>query len=744
MRKNMKYLWIVVFVTVFIVMVPTISSDFFTNNNKNENQSIYEQYQKITFSEEDLILQTYKDYDILSFTDCGYLNDIGKPLLPTKQIRIALPQGMLATDIQLMNFKEYALPGTYYLLPAQPVLPTLHATKQNEFVQPEWQTYSSSEYYPSQFLELTRQTDLAGQSIAVVTFYPLHYIPFEQCVMLTTEIEFVIKGTNGYGYGDYLPAALSQHEQEQYKTTIMGMVENPEDVVLQVQHDIPEFRSIDPADYRYVIITKNDWVDEFQPLADWKTKKGMPATIVTLDDIQQWYGDDTEVEIRQFIYEAYLLWGTQYVLLGGDSYYIPYYIKTINVGNPDGWDIPTDTPYSDIDNDYTCEVHVGRASVYHTGDTAGGIANFINKLLTYEQNPPLTDYGERIALFGFDADYYTDGEDTKIDINNAYIPNYWEVTTVYDSDAGNHEYYARLAINEGQNFINHIDHCNWNYMGTGDFNHGWGFDVNEVDAFYNGDKQSIFYTIGCWPNAFDYGNCIGEHFVRDTNGGGVAFIGNSRYGFYYQGQDDGASLRYDRYFFRSLFTKGKYRLGECFSDHKNDAYDSQTPDNLNRYIFTTLTLLGDPEMPMWTVNPTELETVDYPDSIPLGSQQVTITVTDDGNGVSGALVCLQKEGDVYAYGTTDFYGEITFDIEPTTPGTMDLTITERLFLPYETTISVAGTLPGDVNGDGIVNTEDLLLLLGAWGPNPGHPADFDGDGVVGTSDLLILLGNWTG
>ncbi len=48
----------------------------------------------------------------------------------------------------------------------------------------------------------------------------------------------------------------------------------------------------------------------------------------------------------------------------------------------------------------------------------------------------------------------------------------------------------------------------------------------------------------------------------------------------------------------------------------------------------------------------------------------------------------------------------------------------------------------DLSGDGSVGAEDLAELLGAWGPNPGHPADLDGDGNVGTTDLAILLGAW--
>jgi hypothetical protein len=57
-------------------------------------------------------------------------------------------------------------------------------------------------------------------------------------------------------------------------------------------------------------------------------------------------------------------------------------------------------------------------------------------------------------------------------------------------------------------------------------------------------------------------------------------------------------------------------------------------------------------------------------------------------------------------------------------------------------------LPGDVNGDGSVDSRDLGLLLAAYGSYPGDPnwnpaADFDGDGYVGSRDLGILLA-WYG
>lgn len=51
---------------------------------------------------------------------------------------------------------------------------------------------------------------------------------------------------------------------------------------------------------------------------------------------------------------------------------------------------------------------------------------------------------------------------------------------------------------------------------------------------------------------------------------------------------------------------------------------------------------------------------------------------------------------------------------------------------------------GDLTGDGVVDTADLVVLLGRFGQGvaPGSAGDFNGDGVVDTADLVVFLGRF--
>lgn len=67
--------------------------------------------------------------------------------------------------------------------------------------------------------------------------------------------------------------------------------------------------------------------------------------------------------------------------------------------------------------------------------------------------------------------------------------------------------------------------------------------------------------------------------------------------------------------------------------------------------------------------------------------------------------------------------------------------------PEQFTLNYGSTdyVPGDLNGDNVVDGIDLLILLSNWGDCPplgDCPADLNNDGSVDGLDLLIMLSNW--
>jgi hypothetical protein len=52
------------------------------------------------------------------------------------------------------------------------------------------------------------------------------------------------------------------------------------------------------------------------------------------------------------------------------------------------------------------------------------------------------------------------------------------------------------------------------------------------------------------------------------------------------------------------------------------------------------------------------------------------------------------------------------------------------------------TCAGDVNGDSVVNVNDLLVVINQWGPCGGCSGDTNGDGVVDVTDLLTVINGW--
>jgi hypothetical protein len=229
-------------------------------------------------------------------------------------------------------------------------------------------------------------------------------------------------------------------------------------------------------------------------------------------------------------------------------------------------------------------------------------------------------------------------------------------------------------------------------MGVGSINHGWHITSWDVYDLTNYNKYCIIYSLGCHANRMDVDDAISEFFVFATDStGAVAFTGNTRSGWFYVGDPMSLSSELDFYWWVGLFEYNQYRLGEALAFAKS-ATDINT---VHPYSDWTLNLLGEPEMPIWkagsfpsyltAIHTTELE------ALP-NVYDVHIEATG-GADVENAFVCLWKGDEIYQRGYTDAAGDISFDIYPTTLGTMYVTVTKQNHIPYLGQATVAGNVP---------------------------------------------------
>ena len=92
----------------------------------------------------------------------------------------------------------------------------------------------------------------------------------------------------------------------------------------------------------------------------------------------------------------------------------------------------------------------------------------------------------------------------------------------------------------------------------------------------------------------------------------------------------------------------------------------------------------------------------------------------------------------------DFVGELVDAREINESGVIAATASSGGVL-RAVLLSPVTTIPGDLDGDGSVDVDDLLLVINGWGPcEPKQPctADTNGDSQVNVDDLLTVINNW--
>jgi len=644
---------------------------------------------EMKFEQADLRISHQAGLDFIVLKDGGHIQVPGFPDLPYKEFNVALPTGARVLDVQVLSADFEKVPGVFDIAPCTLPRRMSCPPAANPFIKDQ-SVYGKDTFYPSNLVGEHHPWDLAGQEFVTVQVHPVRYNPvtgtLEMARTMTCRVVYDVDPTavrETYNFSDRVRVKTLSR--------LRAMAVNPWDVTLPAWTGKGS-RALDPGDYEHVIITNTTIESELFILSDFYTKCGIPSKVVTVSWITSNYsGSDTPEKMQNFVIDAHSTWGTIYFLVGGDSAIVPF-----DTYYSSGDNIPNDTYLADYDGDWKCEVYVGRAPV----GTETQAEDFVTKITEYMTDPP-SGFGEEVFQMGFDLDSRTDGEDLMIDIHNSYVPAWASHDREYDSESGAHKADVINYINSGHNVINHADHCNVTIIGVGTHNHGDTLTTGDCAAFVNGGRVGLMYSIGCDPAAFDQGTAWGEKFVQNMNGGGFAFVGNTRYGWYSSGSTSTYSNKYDRRFFERLWDYNDYHAGETLAESKNAYF----PNNgTYKYCFMELTLLGDPAVPIWMGVPGAF-TATYDTSIDPGSQTYQVNVKQGGSNYSGAMVCLFKDGQIYERGTTNAQGNVSLVINPTDGGTMYVTVTDYNMKPLMGSCTVTG-------GTAPPLEVDLILLNG--------------------------------
>jgi hypothetical protein len=205
--------------------------------------------------------------------------------------------------------------------------------------------------------------------------------------------------------------------------------------------------------------------------------------------------------------------------------------------------------------------------------------------------------------------------------------------------------------------------------------------VSSGHDFTNNRKFFTAFANSCSTARPDGYDSLAEKSICDPNGGAVAYIGNTRYGWI------GVGDNFEEFFWNKLKVVGN--LGPAAGMRL------ATGGVKSLWTFYTQTLFGDPEMMVWTETPS-LQEVSHPTSIEWGGT-ITVTVRKLGVAVSGHQVTVMggwtnssTRPPVLMIKTTNAFGQASFTLPSAGEPLREVlvTVTRRNFKPYQSTIQV--------------------------------------------------------
>jgi len=592
-------------------------------------------------------------FDDIEISGCLSAGIYGEPILPKMKTNILIPMDEDVKNIEVTYDNKIHLGSGYNIRTEDANVPINKLSTSSESVNKNTIT-NTHKLYEKVGVFLYR-----GYKICVLNLNPVEYDQITGDLFyypkLTVNVETIKVQSENF---------LRNVKKD--KKQILDLVDNPSCISSYVNSYESGERSnilVTSAsnNYDYLILTVDEFRDEFQRLADKHNSLGLNTKVKTLSDFG--YSSVTHQIVREIIRQEYQN-AIEYVLIGGDADIIPtinlYMFESMGSGQYVVGDVASDLYYACLDGTYNydgddkwgektdgenggdvdllAEVFIGRACVGEIQEAE----NFVDKTISYMSVNSNDQYLRKAAMFGEWFDYTSKvwGKDYLEELINGCNTNFhatvgipsidvypdigFNFGKVYDHEweengwirpfpggGGFPKTEVISRINDGVHIINHVGHAS-----TSDNLKLTRSDMSKL----NNDKYCFIYSQGCDSGNFNYEggvrgpDCIAEYLTVKNPRGAFAGIWNTGFGWYNKNCTDGKSQRFHREFWDAIFSESSNdpdmkRLGVANQDSRDDLVHLINFPAM-RWCYFELTLFGDPAVSL------NVDSVNYNNNAP--------------------------------------------------------------------------------------------------------------------------------
>ncbi|MBN1600103.1 MAG: hypothetical protein JW915_00775 [Chitinispirillaceae bacterium] len=681
-------------------------------------------------------------YSDMVLPDADRYRKLGAPAVPMKVIMVEIPANAEA-EVSLLKKAEKKM-DDITLVPVQPI-PEDNADDSNIPFEKDNFLYQSASLYPEKQIVNTSTFFARDRKILVIHYCPVQVVSDEEYAVITTNADIIIK-LNSTGE-DNISAGLSSSSFTAMTAT--GAITLPSTYDNGTVGENPE---------RYMILMNDQFYGNarLNEFIEWKKRKGYSINVVKTSDINSNGHPHVDTIINYMRALADSVYPTYLLIIGmkDSTDGVAAWKYSFN-GTLRYTDLYTSCR---DDADFVPDLFCGRLVAADTAE----LSSILEKVIEMDRNPPFTDMYDKTVVSAYFqsgriftetgdavACYFEqDAGGVNYETWRAFVGSVDSTTpwpcTVDSINAQIHSILwhgatgndALIGSRVSSKFLNNADACDTitnrtnegiailfhrDHGGTDGYGHP-SWRTPDVLNLTNGVNRPLVLSIDCSTGEYWIANNFTHAWVTHVNGGAygvVAAVGSSpsgpndylAHGIYMGFLDDYRSWHNNSTApdFTSDFsvpdTTGGYlynlvdgaatKLGQMLwfgkwyvmSRYGDGVYAGQ---NQSERISRLYHVFGDPEAEVVLHTP-QVQTIHHSSDIPTGSQTVNVIT-----GNEDAQVCLYSEAlgiHQVAIGDT-----VSFNINPSTTGSIHVTVTGFSLRPYEGIINVGSSTINDVLG----------------------------------------------